>query len=187
MSSRNFKKFGFDFNPVVSISAGAFIVVFSLYALLYLDHAFTMFILIRDSIVLYFDWVFILSSNFIVIVCLFLALSRLGTVRIGGASCEKEFSNFAWYSMLISAGMGIGLMFWAVGEPLTHFVNTPPIFNNPNASFTAMATTFFHWGVHPWGIYALMALALAFFAYNRDMPLSLRSIFYFLFKERVYG
>ena len=187
ISSRNFKKFGFDFNPVVSIFAGAFIIVFSLYALIYLDQAFTLFMLIRDTIIYYFDWVFILSSNFMVIVCLFLALSRLGTVRIGGVDSEKEFSNFAWYSMLISAGMGIGLMFWAAGEPLTHLENTPPIFNNPNASFTAMATTFFHWGIHPWGVYALTALALAFFAYNRGMPLSLRSIFYFLFKDRVYG
>ncbi len=187
LSSRNFTKYGFDFNPVVSISAGAFILIFSLYALLNLDHAFAMSELIRDTIIHYFDWVFILSSNFLVIVCLYLALSRLGSVRIGGVHCKKEFSNFAWYSMLISAGMGIGLMFWAVGEPLTHFVESPPVFNNPDPSLTAMATTFFHWGLHPWGVYALMALGLAFFAYNRDMPLSLRSVFYFLFKDRVYG
>ncbi len=187
LSNRNFQKYGFDFNPVVSISAGAFIILFCLYALLNLEQAFAVSELVSDIIIHHFNWVFILSSNFLVIVCLYLALSRLGAVRIGGVNCEKEFSNFAWYSMLISAGMGIGLMFWAVGEPLTHFVNEPPIFNNPDPSLTAMATTFFHWGLHPWGVYALMALALAFFAYNRDMPLSLRSVFYFLFKDKVYG
>jgi len=187
LSSRNFTRFGFDFNPVVSISAGVFILAFSLYALFNLDHAFAVSEMVRDTIIAYFDWVFILSSNFLVLVCLYLALSRLGAVRIGGVNCKKEFSDFAWYSMLISAGMGIGLMFWAVGEPLTHYVDTPPIFQHPEASLAAMATTYFHWGLHPWGVYALMALALAFFAYNRDMPLSLRSVFYFLFKDRVYG
>ena len=187
IEGRNLKKFGLDMNPIVFFASGAFILAICLYALLNLEQAYDFAILIQEIIARQLDWVFILSSNFIVIVCIFLALSRLGNVRIGGVNCEKEFSNFAWYSMLISAGMGIGLMFWAVGEPLTHFVNEPPIFTHSDSSFTAMATTFYHWGLHPWGIYALMALALAFFAYNRNMPLSLRSVFYFLFKDKIYG
>ena len=185
--SRNYKKHGFNFNPVVSLASGAFIILFSLYALFNLEHANKIFTVIKESIVTNFDWVFILSSNFFVIICLYLALSRLGAVRIGGVNCKPEFNNFAWYSMLISAGMGIGLMFWAVGEPLHHFVSEPPLFNNPNAAHTAMATTYFHWGFHAWGIYALMSLGLAFFAYNRNMPLSLRSVFYPLFKEKIHG
>ena len=185
--SRNYKKHGFNFNPVVSLASGAFIILFSLYALFNLEHANKIFTVIKESIVTNFDWVFILSSNFFVIICLYLALSRLGSVRIGGVNCKPEFNNFAWYSMLISAGMGIGLMFWAVGEPLHHFVSEPPLFNNPNAAHTAMATTYFHWGFHAWGIYALMSLGLAFFAYNRNMPLSLRSVFYPLFKEKIHG
>lgn len=83
--------------------------------------------------------------------------------------------------------MGIGLMFWAVGEPLTHLNVAPPIFENSNSQFTAMASTFLHWGLHPWAIYAVLALALSYFAYNKKLPLSLRSIFYHLFKERVFG
>jgi len=187
IEGRNFKKFGLDMNPIVSFASGAFILAICLYALLNLEQAYDFAILIQEIIARQLDWVFIISSNFIVIVCIFLALSRLGNVRIGGVNCEKEFGNFAWYSMLISAGMGIGLMFWAVGEPLTHFIEEPPIFGHSDASFTAMATTFYHWGLHPWGIYALMALALAFFAYNHNMPLSLRSVFYFLFKDKIYG
>jgi len=187
ISARNFKKYGFDLNLFVSLSSGIVIILFCLYAVSNLERAFALSLAVQEFITANLDWVFILSSNFIVLTCLYLAFSKLGRVRIGGAHCEKEFTNFSWYSMLISAGMGIGLMFWAVGEPLSHFHNAPPIFGHPDASFTAMATTFFHWGLHPWGIYALMALALAFFAYNRKMPLSLRSVFYFLFKDKVYG
>jgi choline/glycine/proline betaine transport protein/BCCT family betaine/carnitine transporter len=89
--------------------------------------------------------------------------------------------------MLLSAGMGIGLMFWAVGEPLYHSEFTPPVFNNPDAMTQSLATTFFHWGFHPWGIYALISLALAFFAYNKKLPLSLRSVFYPLLKDKIFG
>jgi len=184
---RNFNRFGLNLNPIVSFASGAFIIIFSLYAILNLEHAHNMFNQINEFIVTNFDWVFIMSSNFFILVCLYLALSRLGSVRIGGVKCEPEFSNFAWYSMLISAGMGIGLMFWAVGEPLQHLAEAPPVFGSSEAAHTSMATTFYHWGLHPWGIYALMALALSFFAFNRKMPLSLRSVFYPLFKDRIYG
>ncbi len=184
---RNVQKYGINLNPYVSIITAVLVVAFCLYALLNLEQASKMFQIAYDYIATNFDWVFIISSNFFVLVCLYFSLSRLGQVRIGGVDCKPEFSNFAWYSMLISAGMGIGLMFWAVGEPLTHFLEAPPIFQNADSSYAAMATTFYHWGLHPWGIYALMALGLAFFAFNRRMPLSLRSIFYPLFKEKVYG
>ncbi|TCT16094.1 choline/glycine/proline betaine transport protein/BCCT family betaine/carnitine transporter [Natranaerovirga pectinivora] len=184
---RNFTKFGLDMNLNVSLGAGLLILIFSLYALFNLEHANEMFFLVQDTIITNFDWVFILSSNFFIIVCIFLAFSKLGTVRLGGTDSETEFSNFGWYSMLISAGMGIGLMFWSVGEPLYHASQTPPIFASSNATHAAMATTFFHWGLHPWGIYALISLALAFFTYNRKLPLSFRSVFYPLFKDKVFG
>ncbi|ERJ12943.1 BCCT family transporter [Haloplasma contractile] len=185
--SRNFTKFGLDMNPVVSITAGLIILLLSIYAFLNLEQANIQFNNVKSFIVTNADWVFILSSNFFIIVALYLAFSRLGRVRIGGVHAEPEFSNFAWYSMLISAGMGIGLMFWAVGEPLSHFNGNPPIFLSEQDSFTAMAATFFHWGLHPWGIYALISLALAYFAYNKKLPLSLRSVFYPIFKDKVFG
>ncbi|RQD75085.1 MAG: BCCT family transporter [Candidatus Syntrophonatronum acetioxidans] len=187
LAERNIVKYGLNLNPVVSFASAALIILFSLYSLMNLEQANQVFQLIYDFVVLNFDWVFIMSSNFFILVCLYLALTRLGTVRIGGIDCEPEFSRFAWYSMLISAGMGIGLMFWAVGEPLHHFMEAPPIFTDVDSAYRAMATTFYHWGLHPWGIYALMALGLAFFSFNRDMPLSLRSIFYPLLKDKVYG
>ncbi len=185
--SRNFKKFGLDLNPFVSISTGLFLLIFSLYALFNLEQASVVFEKIKSTIISQGDWIFILSSNFFIIVCLYLAFSRLGKIRIGGVDSEVEFSNFSWYSMLISAGMGIGLMFWAVGEPLYHSEIVPPIFESSNANYSAMAATFFHWGLHPWGIYTLIALSLAFFAYNKKLPLSLRSVFYPLLKDKVFG
>ncbi len=185
--SRNFKKYGMDMNPVVGLTTAIFILIFVIYAIINLEHANKMFEIVKSFIITKFDWVFILASNFCIIICLYFAFSKLGKVKIGGVSSKPQFSNFAWYSMLISAGMGIGLMFWAVGEPLYHSEFIPPIFENGEIAYSAMATTFFHWGLHPWGIYALIALALAFFAYNKNLPLSLRSVFYPLFGDKVFG
>ncbi|WP_353892566.1 BCCT family transporter [Proteinivorax hydrogeniformans] len=185
---RNFVKYGLDLNPVVSIGAGVFVLIFALYALFNLEHANEMFNIVNNAIIQNADWVFILGSNFFIIVSLYFAFSKLGNVRIGGVHSKPEFSNFAWFSMLLSAGMGIGLMFWAVGEPLYHSQITPPIFiGEADGATTALAATFFHWGLHPWGIYALISLALAFFAYNKNLPLSLRSVFYPLLGDKVFG
>lgn len=187
LEERNFTKFGLNSNPGVSMASGLFILLFSGFALLNLEKANRMLLWLNEAIVTHFDWLFIMASNFFVLVCLYLALSKLGNVRIGGVDSKPEFSNFAWYSMLISAGMGIGLMFWAVGEPLTHFVESPPIFKGSDPAVSAMATTFFHWGLHPWGIYALLALGLSYFAYSQQLPLSLRSVFYPFLGEKIYG
>lgn len=185
--SRNFKKYGMDMNPAVGLTTGIFILIFVVYAMINLEQANQMFDVVKNFIITKFDWVFILTSNFSIVICLYFAFSKLGNVKIGGINSKPQFGNFAWYSMLISAGMGIGLMFWAVGEPLYHSQVIPPIFENGEIAYAAMATTFFHWGLHPWGIYALIALALAFFAYNKNLPLSFRSVFYPIFGDKVFG
>lgn len=189
---RNYTKHGLDMNPVVSITSGAIILLLSIYAFISqrgyfgLRPAIEVFTNVKNGIVSNADWLFILASNFFIILCIYLAFSRIGRVRIGGVDAEPEFSNFGWYSMLISAGMGIGLMFWAVGEPLYHSQYSP-IFQSENQAFQGMATTFFHWGLHPWAIYAVISLALAYFAYNKKLPLSIRSVFYPIFKDKVFG
>jgi len=191
--NRNTHKFGVDLNPVVSLSTIGIIILLTVYVFVSqqgwfgLSPAIETFNKMTTWIVTNMDWVFILSGNFFVILAIYLAVSKLGRIRIGGLQAKPEFTNFAWYSMLISAGMGIGLMFWAVGEPLTHLNVRPPIFDSADGPAQAMAATFLHWGLHPWAIYAVLALALAYFAYNKKLPLSLRSIFYPLFKEKVFG
>lgn len=119
-------------------------------------------------------------------------LSRYGQIRIGGAKARPEFTTPAWFAMLLSAGMGIGLMFWSVAEPMHHYHSPSPMFagiegHTPEAAQASLGVTFFHWGVHAWGIYAIVALGLAFFAYNRGLPLTIRSIFYPLLGNRIHG
>ena len=136
-----------------------------------------------------FGWLYIAAANVFIAVVLFFALGRFGAIRIGGVGAETEFSTFSWMAMLFSAGMGIGLMFWSVGEPISHFT-APPTGVEPEtaaAAETAMAFTFFHWGVHPWAIYALVATGLAFFTFNRGLPLTFRSLFWPLLGDRIYG
>ncbi|HLS69037.1 MAG TPA: BCCT family transporter, partial [Kiloniellales bacterium] len=149
-----------------------------------------------------FDWFLLLAGNIFVLVAIGILVSPLGKVRLGGRDATPDFSYGGWFAMLFAAGMGIGLMFYGVAEPLGHFsaavapdAGTPeswaPLDGAPGdvaeAWRLAMAATIFHWGLHPWAIYAVVALSLALFAYNKGLPLSMRSIFYPIFGERVWG
>ncbi len=186
LHSRNINKFGFDFHPEVSLISGIFVLLFigvTLKDPVAVNETLTN---IQDKITDYFNWFFILSANLFLIFPVYLMFSKFGEIKLGGPEAKPDFSNFAWYSMLISAGMGIGLMFWSVGEPLYHANNPIPITEGTSTA-VALGITFYHWGFHPWGIYSLIALALAFFAYNRGLPLSLRSIFYPILEDRVFG
>lgn len=135
-----------------------------------------------------FGWFLILTANVILIFVIIVLSSKYGSIRIGGADAKPDFNYWAWLSMLFSAGMGIGLLFYSVAEPIFHFT-APPFETHGNASSAklAMAFTFFHWGFHAWGIYAMIALSMAFFAYNKKLPLSIRSVFYPILGERIYG
>lgn len=114
--------------------------------------------------------------------------SRYGEIRLGGDDAEPDFSTTSWFSMLFSAGMGIGLLFYGVAEPMFHFINPPiPVANQTEAARQAMAFTFMHWGLHSWAIYALIGLALAFFSFNKGLPLSIRTIFYPVLGEKING
>lgn len=187
LHSRNIQKFGFDFHPQVSIISALCIIIFIGFTI-YNPTLTNKFLAgVKNSITDNFNWFFIISSNLFIIFPLYLIFSRLGEIKLGGPEANPDFSNFAWYSMLISAGMGIGLMFWSVGEPLYHFNSKLPFTTGQNDIGTALGTTFYHWGFHPWGMYALVGLSLAFFAYNRGLPLSLRSVFYPIFKDKVFG
>jgi len=133
-------------------------------------------------------WFYILSVNIFLVFSLYLLFSRFGRIRLGGPEARAEFSVWGWFAMLFSAGMGIGLLFWSVAEPMYHFQDPPTGEGQTiEAAKQAMNLTFFHWGFHAWGIYAVVGLALAFFAFNRGLPLSIRSAFYPILRDRIHG
>jgi choline/glycine/proline betaine transport protein len=187
----NWAGFGFDLHPQVSFAAGGLVLLFIVLTLLFKEQSGAFFQSLLDGIGDRFGWLYILAANFFVIVMVLIAMSDYGKIRIGGPDALPEFSTFSWYAMLISAGMGIGLMFWSVAEPVFHYMTPSPMFDVPpetaQSAQVALGLTYYHWGIHPWGIYALVGISLAFFAYNRGLPLTIRSIFYPLLGDRIYG
>lgn len=134
-------------------------------------------------------WFFILVSNLILTFMIYIALSRFSQIRLGGEKAVPEFSRLGWFAMLFSAGMGIGLLFYSVAEPIYHLMSPPHGAESFSvaAAEDAMATTFLHWGLHAWAIYALVGLALAYFAFNQKQPLSIRAVFAPILGERIHG
>ncbi|KJS44315.1 MAG: BCCT transporter [Roseovarius sp. BRH_c41] len=201
----NVGPFGLDIhNPVFFIS-GMSIVIFVFYALVLPDQAASVFDWLFSAVTKGFDWFFLSAANVFVIFCLFLIVSPFGKVRLGGDEATPDYSYIGWFAMLFAAGMGIGLMFFGVSEPMSHFSSAlggtameggarsdwAPLGaagGDPQAATRlGMAATIFHWGLHPWAIYAVVALALALFSYNKGLPLTLRSAFYPILGERVWG
>ena len=188
---RNIVRFGFDIHPQVTFTAAGILIAFLAWVFLAPTSSAETLGDLLGWVNGTWGWYFIMAGNIFVAACAFFAFSRFGKIRIGGPNALPEFSTPAWYAMLISAGMGIGLMFFSVGEPMFHLSTPSPLWGvepgSAAAAEAAMATTFFHWGLHPWSIYALVALALSFFAYNRGLPLTFRSVFYPILKEKIYG
>lgn len=194
--------FGLDIhNPVFAIS-GLTIVAFVLVTLAFQDSLGPAFNSMRGWLTGTFDWFFLTAANIFVLLCLVLIVSPLGKVRLGGSDATPDYSYTGWFAMLFAAGMGIGLMFYGVSEPISHFsssfadnAGTPESWaplagaagDTAEATRLGMAATIFHWGLHPWAVYAVVALALALFSYNKGLPLTMRSVFYPIFGERIWG
>lgn len=143
---------------------------------------------IRVGITDYASWLFVVAVNIFIGFALYFAFSKYGSIRLGGEDAEPDFTTMEWFAMLFSAGMGIGLMFYAVAEPMWHLLSPPHAEQGTTEAIRdAMGITFLHWGLHAWAIYAIVALALAFFAFNRDLPLSFRSVFYPILGDRING
>ncbi|WP_044873199.1 choline BCCT transporter BetT [Pseudomonas sp. LFM046] len=175
-------------NPPVFFGSAILIIALVLFSTLARDKAQALFGEIQNWIVLNASWFYVLSVALILITVLFLAVSRLGDIKLGPDHSQPDYTNGTWFAMLFAAGMGIGLMFFGVAEPLMHYIN-PPV-GDPNtvaAAKEAMKLTFFHWGLHAWSIYAIVALILAYFCYRHDLPLTLRSALYPLIGDRIFG
>ncbi len=213
MREREYRKlFGLDIylTPVFVISSIA-IVVFIIGSLIFQEGATKLFGGLRVWLTTNLDWLFMITANLVFLFCLVVAISPLGKVRLGGADAKPEYSYLTWLAMLFAAGVGIGLLFFGVSEPITYFqggsysplgietiYDPETVYNAENvpdagdpkvqtAASVGIATTVFHWGLQGWAIYGVVGLALAFFAYNRGLPLLIRSAFYPIFGDRIWG
>jgi choline/glycine/proline betaine transport protein len=178
----------FIINPPVFIGASAVTIAFALLGVLGPKQAEAIFKVMQTWILDRFGWFYLLAVAIFFIAVLILALSRFGSLKLGPDDSEPDFPYLSWVAMLFAAGMGIGLMFFAVGEPMTHFVKPPEdLPRSLDASRHAMLITFFHWGLHAWAIYAVVGLSLAYFGFRYNLPLTIRSGLYPLLKERING
>jgi choline/glycine/proline betaine transport protein len=178
-------------NPTMAGWAMFLVFAFVVFGVVWTETAGGVFEAVQDFMVFALKWYYIAIVAFFFFFCLWLMLSRYGNVRLGADDERPEFSNFSWFAMLFGAGMGIGLVFWSIAEPIYHFQDNPFITDeesmSPAAAQIAMRLTFFHWGLHPWAIYVVVGLALAYFAYRRNLPLTIRSALYPLIGDRIYG
>ena len=135
-----------------------------------------------------FGWLYLLSVAIFIVVAFGIAFSRYGKIKLGKDDDKPEFTNFQWFAMLFGGGMGIGLVFWSIAEPMMHYLS-PPIGKGgtEEAMHTAMRIVFFHWGIHAWVIFAIGGLALAYFQFRKGMPFLISSAFYPILGERIYG
>ena len=175
-------------NPPVFFISAALILAFVLFGAVFPQQAGSVFDALQARIVHDFGWFYILAVALFLIFVLFLMFSRYGDVRLGPDDSEPEYSYLSWFAMLFSAGMGIGLLCFGVAEPIQHYAK-PPVGEGGTieAARQAMILTFFHWGVHAWAIYIVVGLALAYFAFRRGLPLTLRSGLFPLIGNRIYG
>ena len=201
----NVGPFGLDIHNRVFAVSAIMVIAFVALTLLFQQQAEPLFSSIRSWLTTNLDWFFISAANIFVLISIGLVLSPLGCVRLGGTEATPDYSYLSWFSMLFAAGMGIGLMFYGVSEPLTHFGTSfagtsteggirtdwaplgAALGDAESAERLAMAATIYHWALHPWAIYAVMALGLALFSFNKGLPLTIRSVFYPILGERVWG
>ncbi|MEA1984726.1 MAG: BCCT family transporter [Euryarchaeota archaeon] len=175
-------------NPVVFYPSVSIVLLFVLMGVFFTEWMGDMFADIQNAIVSYFGWMYIVSVTFFLIFVLWLYFSPYGNIRLGKDEDRPEYRNTTWFAMLFSAGMGIGLLFYSVAEPILHFANPKdPGLGSIATAEEAINLTFFHWGLHGWAIYIVVGLALAYFSYRHDMPLSIRSTLYPVFGDKVYG
>lgn len=175
-------------NPPVFFISAVLILIFAIYGAVFSTQAGQVFDSIQAWIVERFGWFYIAAVAGFLGFVLFLMLSRFGDIKLGPDESEPDYSYISWFAMLFSAGMGIGLIFFGVAEPIGHYA-APPV-GEPRtieSARQAMVLTFFHWGLHAWAIYIIVGLALAYFSFRRGLPLTIRSTLYPLIGRHIHG
>ena len=192
IGENNVQLLGMDVHNPVFFSSAILITLFVVGTLLAPIGATAVLETARSWTLEHSDWLFSGSIAIILVCCILFAVTPFGRIRIGGPTATAEFGTLSWLAMLFSAGVGIGLLFWGAAEPLAYFTGWSDTPLNVDAKTEearrlAMSATIFHWGLHPWAVYALMGLSLAFFTFNKGLPLTIRSCFYPLLGERIWG
>lgn len=178
----------FDVHPVVFWTSAAIILAILVLSVLATDAVGDFFQWLQGGIVYRFGWFYILSMTGFLGFAFWLMFSRFGNIKLGPDDSEPDFSMLSWFAMLFSAGMGIGLLFFSVAEPIMHYTDPPSgPGNDLQAAGQAMGLTFFHWGLHPWAVYSIVGLSLAYFGFRRGLPFSIRSALYPMLGERIHG
>ncbi len=186
MFDQNFTKFGFDFRITTTLMVISFLSIYFILSFLYSDLAYKGIANLQLYIVENLKFIFNFTIIFSLITLILLSLhKKIGKIRIGGQDAVPQFSNIAWYSMLFSAGIGIGILFYAVYEPVTH-INSP-LFSFADTNTAAITTTVFHWGFSGWAVYGICGVSLAYYAFNKGLPLAPRSFLYPLIGDGIYG
>nr|WP_231872634.1 BCCT family transporter [Marinomonas gallaica] len=193
--------FSVDIHQSVFSLTACLVVLLVAFCLIFSETASDIFGTLRPWLTTQFDWVFAISMNVFVVFCLYLIVSPYSKIKLGGVNAKPAYSRISWFSMLFAAGMGIGLVFYGVLEPMQHTLFPPlgqeatinadgtliPSFDRNTAVQSGMAATLFHWGIHPWAAYAVVSLGLGIFCYNKGMPMTIRSAFYPILGEKVWG
>ncbi|TNC84049.1 MAG: choline transporter [Thalassolituus sp.] len=188
MSDSQTGRFPVQINPPVFFGSAIIAIALVLFTIGAPEHAKALFSDVQSWVVGSAGWFYILAVAIFVIFVVLIAISDYGRIKLGPDHSEPSYSYGSWFAMLFSAGMGIGLMFYGVAEPVMHYLSPPAAeAGSVEAARDAMRITFFHWGVHAWAIYAVVALALAYFSFRQDLPLTIRSALYPLIGERIHG
>ena len=175
-------------NKTVFYTSATLVSVFVILGIFFTSSIGDVFGTIQNFIVTSFGWVYIVSVAFFLFFVIWLYFSPFGNIKLGKKDDLPEYRDRTWFAMLFSAGMGIGLLFYSVAEPILHIVEPRnPGMDNISIAKEAINLTFFHWGVHAWAIYIIVGLALAYFSYRHDMPLTIRSTMYPIFGDKIYG
>ena len=188
-------------HPGMGIASKAMVIVFVVFTALNVEFANSIYSAVRGWIETALNWYYVSALVIMFFVCLYLMTSRHGGIKLGDDDSKPEFSNFSWFAMLFSAGVGIGLLFFGIAEPMFYFDNTQP-WGYPNNPFAdramvtemneeravhAMRVTYFHWGFHAWAVYVMIGLCLAYFGFRKKLPLTLRSSLYPVIGDKIYG
>ena len=175
-------------NPVVFWVSVLVIAVFLTAGVVATDTLERAFQALQEGIARTLGWYYVLIVGAFLVFVVWLGASRFGRIRLGDQQSSPEYRYLTWFAMLFTAGMGIGLVFWSVAEPLSHLANPPMAeAGTAAAQAEAMRFTFFHWGLHAWGVYVVVGLSLAYFSYRHGLPLSIRSALYPILGERIHG